>query len=906
MTIAPQNWRERLTAAGRSIEQQAQGVANGLASSVGQSARINVDGLASAIEGAASDLQGATVDLGSSLNGITGRSIADGLSGAVTQGVSNLAGNLVNGLTGKLGGLLGGLFGGGKIPNPLDQFASYNYEITLAALTPFEINLPDFTYRRREPFITILRSSGGSTSGSRLMFETGGKTEYFIDDLEIESIIAPTSSTRLTSAHSISFSITEPYSMGNFLEALQVAALTAGHKNYIQGAYALIIQFKGWDDFGRPITVPNTRRVYPLKFVDIKFDVTEGGSKYKVTAIPFNEIALTNQTQASHTDIQIQGRTVAEILQTGAESLATVLNNRELQKVAAGQSETANQYVIMFPTETSSAEEALLTGPENNDGATTASSQDSESAGMRELTEEQKQRLYESITGIVGGEVPADFDAELQKIAGIIVRRSNYGEQIREYAENEENINPIGQASLVRSNLDGGTQPMATPNLSENEATPGEFDRCRIGRSQDLRCMSYSPGKKIQDMIEQVIISSEFGRGIATAEPDQNGMVGWFKIETQVYLVGGSEQVDRSGEQAKIFVYRVVPYNVHISTFQAPTQSSPGVQQLFRQAVKEYNYIYTVKNKDILYFDIQFNIAFYTGVHGDLGQLSSATQQGGAQEMAGGNNRSTPSTPDGNTEALAEGRTVSNVPRANRQDGGGIALHPENIIGMNFNENLVNNPIDLMMVDLTIVGDPYYMADSGLGNYNAPSLPGLLNITTDGNMSYQESEVDIEINFKTPLDYGPDGWMDFPGIGAAPVRKFNGLYKVMFVKHNFNGGKFTQTLQTIRRRAQDAATQQAAQQNTSAVQLAGADRQIAPTPEVRPGASGASTGGTGGTQSQGTPSANQTPPRRFGTFNQNGTVQGSGQAARPGSRPAPTATRTPSVNSGGPGFRPGQ
>jgi hypothetical protein len=849
MALEPQNWRQRLEATGRSIDERASSVASGLANNLKQSANITVDGIASAVEGAATDLQGATVNLSNSLNGLTGQSIANGIGSAV----SGLANNFLSGVTSQLGGLLGGLFGGGKIPNPLDQYASYNYEITLGCLTSFEVALPDFTYRRREPFVTILRSSGGDTRGSRLLHETGGKTEYFIDNLEIDSIVAPTQSTRLTSAHSLSFDILEPYSMGNFLEALQVAALTAGHKNYIDAPYVLIIQFKGWDDFGRPITVPNTRRVYPLKFVDIQFKVDEGGSNYSVRAIPFNEVALTDENQASHTDIQIQGRTVAEMLQTGGESLATILNNRELQKVEAGQIETANQYVIMFPTSTSSAQEAILAGPENNDGATTASSSDSESAGMRELTEEQKQRLYESITGIVGGEVPADFDAELEKIAGVVVRRSEYGEQIREYAEKEENINTIGQAQLVKSNLDGGTQPMATPNLSEDEDQPGKVNRCQVGRSQDLRCMTFSPGKRIQDMIEQVIVASEFGRNIATAEADTNGMVEWFRIETQVYLVGGSEQVDRTGEQAKVFVYRVVPYKVHRSTFQAPTQSSPGITSLFRQAVKQYNYIYTGQNKDIIDFDIKFDLAFFTGVHGDLGQLSSASQQGGAQELAGGNTRTTTAIPQGNTEALANGRMKNTVPTANKQDGGGLVLHPENIIGMNFNENLVNNPVDLVMVDLEIVGDPYYMADSGIGNYNSPSLGSLINLTSDGTMSYQESEVDIEVNFKTPLDYGADGWMEFPGLGAQPVRKFNGLYKVIFVKHMFSGGQFTQKLELIRRRAQDLAASLSAVQSTGAVELSDAEKQISQTPETSESGSGSSQGGTGGQSSQGTP-----------------------------------------------------
>ena len=852
MAFAPQNWRDRLTAAGRSIEEKASGVAEGLAQSVGQSPRINVDGIASAVEGAASEFTGATVDLANSINGLTGRSISDTIGGAVSGIANNFVSGLTNQLSGALGGLLGGLFGGGVQPNPLDAFASYNYEITLGCLTAFEVNFPDFTYRRREPFITILRSSGGSTRGSRTLYETGGKTEYFIDDLEIESIVAPNNNTRLTNANALSFKVIEPYSMGMFLEALQVAALSAGHKNYIEAPFCLVIQFKGWDDFGRPITVPNTRRVYPLKFVDIKFKVDEGGSNYDVKCIPYNEIALTDENQASHTDTQFQGRTVAEMLQTGGESLATILNNRELAKVEAGQAETANQYVIMFPTKNSSSEEALLTGPENNDGATTASSGDSEGTRVEDLTEEQKQQLFESITGIQNGEVPADFDAELEKIAGIAVRRSQYGEQIREYSEKEENINDIGKAKMVKSNLDGGTQPMATPNQSESEETPGEVDRCRVGRSQDLRSMTYSPGKRIQDMIEQVIVASEFGRSIATAEADANGMVDWFKIDTQVYLAGGSEQVDRSGEQAKIFVYRVVPYKVHRSVFQSPTQSSPGIQNLFRQAVKEYNYIYTGKNKDIIDFDIKFNLAFFTAIQGDLGQLGSAAKQGGAQELAGGNDRVTPATPDGNTESLPEGKTKSSVPRGNQQDGGGVTLHPENIIGMNFNDALVNSPVDLLMVDLEIVGDPYYMADSGMGNYNSPSLGGLLNLTADGNMSYQESEVDIALNFRTPIDYGPDGWMDFPGLGSQPVRKFNGLYKVLFVKHNFSGGQFTQTLQTMRRRAQDAAAQQSAVQNTGAVELAGADKQISSTPELSESGSGESQNGTGGQSSQGT------------------------------------------------------
>ena len=95
--------------------------------------------------------------------------------------------------------------------------------------------------------------------------------------------------------------------------------------------------------------------------------------------------------------------------------------------------------------------------------------------------------------------------------------------------------------------------------------------------------------------------------------------------------------------------------------------------------------------------------------------------------------------------------------------------------------------------------------------------------------------------------------MEFPGLGAQPVRKFNGLYKVIMVRNSFSGGQFTQRLETIRRRAQDVAAELAAVQSTGAVQIGDADRQIAQTPESGESGSGTSQGGTGGQASQGTP-----------------------------------------------------
>ena len=281
------------------------------------------------------------------------------------------------------------------------------------------------------------------------------------------------------------------------------------------------------------------------------------------------------------------------------------------------------------------------------------------------------------------------------------------------------------------------------------------------------------------------------------------GMITWYRIETDVYIVPGSKEVLRSGNTPNIYVYRVVPYKVHSSIFNNPTAPAIGISELKSVAAKEYNYIYTGLNKDIIDFDIKFDHAFFTSIAGDMGQASADSKNSVTGETTSSGEKAVPGVKDGNQSQMIDGKTKNTVTNENgRTTLSG--LHPESQIARDFNEALVTSPVDLVAVDLTILGDPYYIADSGMGNYNALQVPGVLNITADGSMNYQNGEVDIELNFRTPLDYGNDGYMEFPGGGTAPVGEFSGLYQVLFCANSFSGGNFTQTLQTIRRKNQDS------------------------------------------------------------------------------------------------------
>jgi|TARA_X000000950_G_scaffold72161_2_gene89554 hypothetical protein len=789
MTLQAQNLAQRAVAAGRQVQDYVEN--NVKDSNIVNSARITVDAIRDSIDGSLSEATGAVAD-------------------PVTE-VATRAAEITSSPSSLLGAI-SSLFGfGAKKSNDLKDFASYSYVFTLGVLTNFEINFPDLTYRRRDPWITILKSGGGlGNSKATTIYESQGRLEYFIDDVNIDSLIGLNQATKQSNATNIEFKVTEPYSMGLFLQTIQVAAAKAGHKNYLEAPFVLSVEFKGWDDNGNAISKPNLRRIFPLKFSNVDFSVNEGGSVYNVAAVPWHEQALNDQVQSIKSDVNLTGTTVSDLLQSGGSSLAENLNTREQKRKQDNQVVTPDEYVILFPKNRSSLDEALLGSPADTAGAT------EEQGEERELSEDEKLRIYESITGLENSTLPADFDTELSKLLGVIVNRSNIGEAIREFAENPENINEIGQAKLVDSFLDGGKKPFGRPAFVEEtrlaggppnknvQVGTGIFTRGNITISDNGRTLTFKTGTKFQDIIEEIVLLSEYGRKIVDAEPDENGMIPWFKIEADVYNVTDHDTMDQTGKFPHIYVYRVVPYLAHISRVSSTSQASPGIIALKRQAAKTYDYIYTGQNDDILDFNIEFDAAFFQAItpFGGKDTTGNKKQKEDSPGPSPGHPEYKPKPGDTTGGVNANATTVETPRPGSGQSGGGLVSNSKTAIARNFNDALVNSPVDLVSVELTIWGDPYYITDSGMGNYTA-SPTNFINITADGTMDYQSSEVDIELNFRTPLDYQVNGsYMTFPGSGSKPVGAFSGLYQVISCMNSFSGGTFTQQLSLIRRRNQ--------------------------------------------------------------------------------------------------------
>lgn len=740
-------------------------------------------------------------------------------------------------------------------PNMLHQFSSFNCIFTLSVLTVDEVNMPDETYRAQEPILQIFRSGGGAVNKVTTVYEDaiGKKLEYFIDNVTINGIMVPNSKTRTTNATFLEFEVTEPYSMGLFLQTLQIAATTAGYTNYIQAPYLLTVEFIGYDDDGDILVVEdgrNLKRMFPLKFTNIEFQVNEKGSVYNIESIPWNEQAFLDTIEQVKTDIAISGKTVVEILQSGEQSLTTIVNGRFEELRKENKTKTSDEIVISFPQEFATALQAAQTPSNNDQGATQpgrstkrrrggifgkivqgaaggiiggalrgnsnigqnalggalggalAAGLDRSLGGLLTAFKEGDiNSLFQGISGFLGAQAPQDFEAFISMITGQVFTRSSIGEGLSRLSQDSSSINDLGNASIINSFNDMGQAPMPQTGQVYDQRNK-VMTRAKNVISPDQRVFSFGSTTKVTRIIEEVILTSQWAQTIKERAPDDTGMIDWFRIVSEVFIRPGAQQEQLNGESAKTYHYKIVPYRVHTSHFQKPTDPGLNYNRLKDAAVKEYNYIYTGESTDILNFDIQINAAFFTAVIEGQNNLSYKTgglQMKAVQERDGQLTINEPTSAISTTGQMLQVEKV----RTSSQGGGGAGIDNNKIaIARLFHDIIINSNIDLVSLEMEILGDPYFIFDSGMGNYTARDIGP--NETENGDIEYQRGEVDILVNFRTPVDYNEEsGTMDFPE-DTVPVDAFSGLYRVTTLSNQFKGGKFTQRLTLLRRRNQES------------------------------------------------------------------------------------------------------
>lgn len=649
--------------------------------------------------------------------------------------------------------------------NILNNYRSWTYNFALGALTPEAVSNNRFLERDIKAY-PVLNSAGKGTNGMGVSLDglnkvganyqeskalvdgfnknSPGRFDLFIDNVEINSLVGCGSEQSGSSiATSIHFDVIEPYSMNGFIEALQVAAKASGYSDYTQASYALRVQFQGWPDKStnaqsKPEIVPMSTRYFPILITGVQVDVTESGTRYKVKSVPLPQLGLGTPNGLS-SDIKVSGKTVGEILKNFFDAINQMIIDRTKESTdQIGR----DRYEIAVPKLSS------VGNPQN----TRAS--------------------------VLNGTTSTSFINDIVKAPMNDGLKSPNVQQTADFSKypNAKVLGSTSTTSVSDSNV----------RIDPNDGT-----------------VTFAAGAQIHDCIAAVVRDSTYTKNLLKQEnldkvKKGDGMVTYFTIRMETDLLGKDTV---NNKHFQVYRYVLEPYQMHYTRVPGQEQAAVDLTPIKNKIKREYNYIYTGKNTDVLKFNLKFDHLYFTAMPAMLGNrpatnstvASAATnnqikiKQEGSQAVINQQSQSLNEAPIAKTMVDPGKNSFRSEAKAGSPQGDPYAL-----MAQNFHDAALST-VDLIKGTLEILGDPYFLVTGGMGNTDLDLKEPMM--TKDGQAPTTQGDVYININFRNPVDINPKtGLVDF---GSNPV-SFSGVYRVIKLKNNFKDGIFTQGLEILR------------------------------------------------------------------------------------------------------------
>ena len=315
-----------------------------------------------------------------------------------------------------------------------------------------------------------------------------------------------------------------------------------------------------------------------------------------------------------------------------------------------------------------------------------------------------------------------------------------------------------------------------------------------------------SKDRRITEMIEEIMVSSMYCTNAIKPETIKNaeGYVTWYRISarTEYKDKADTPTIDTiTNRPAYDITYVITPYTVHHSVMKTPLGPSVGFNEILKSIKKQYSYVYTGLNDDIVKWELKFDNTFYTAIPGKTAftpRNTTATVSDSPSQAQQG-----PSNPSNSSTITHQGRLHRDTEGSYRKPvGGGTADDADLRAARSFEQAMLLDT-EMITLQMTILGDPYYLTKSGAFLEKVgPEFPGA-QINTDKTMATESGEVRVYLRFRTPLDAPKPGetLFIFPSSGYTDS-PFSGLYKIRMVKSKFYEGVFTNDLDLFRDRGQ--------------------------------------------------------------------------------------------------------
>jgi hypothetical protein len=455
-------------------------------------------------------------------------------------------------------------------PNPLNQFASYTYSVSLYLVNKTGLQRLQNGEKTVQGLPLILQSGGALAEGDDLYQARRSKyfnLDYYIDNIELEGIVTGTSTQSVHNQHTIRFTITEPNGL-TFLDNLHNAVkdyktslgFAAEKINYASQIYLMVIRFRGHQIDGIPETLGEmtndtkgfSEKYIPFVFTGIRFRMENDKIVYHCeAAAPMSFYNLNATHAAIPFNVELNGGTVADVLTANQVTLAQTNTQRE----TADQTQQTN-------------------------------------------TQEQKSTLYTGLVQALNQNSEKNYGKEFANV---------YRIEFEEGAEFEKKL-----ITLPGSSTNKNRTPMKS---SKEQPQAGATDKI----NKESRTKTIQAGTSIVQAIEQIIRNSTYvtsqqmivideGTGKPKPADKSNPQpFQWFKVVMQA--TPRSDKINpKTNDYAYELVYKIKRYQV--GNINTPYFPPP----IYRGEHKQYKYWFTGENTEILDFRQEFNYLYFQQV----------------------------------------------------------------------------------------------------------------------------------------------------------------------------------------------------------------------------------------------------------------------------------------------------
>ena len=671
-------------------------------------------------------------------------------------------------------------------PNALSDLASYTYNIDL-----YLTNIAGHQrYASEEKFYPqdwyrVISSVGGlsgarpgtatdSTISSDVQSSSDAASQYFTREYYIDNLEIETTNGLTPSDSNISFTLIEPYGINFIQELWNFSTHVLKVPNYTELCVLLVISWKGFTETGEFVELDYHKYV-PVKIATLDVKVTSTGAQYSVTAVGYNDLSKDKVYGIANSGFELEGATLRDLIgddsMTTASNLTTILNNQ--------------------PT-------TILNNQPTD-------SQVKPSNDVSTIYKFQFDDLYN--TGIDIGkfvmansdDIPSkDFpmstpDASTQADVKMLQQMKKY--QLLDSVRKPDDI----QINKTKVNFNKGGQILEILTR--------------------LICNSTYITDQLQSYRKDVILAAALLDETERKNAFQklNKPLNWFRIMTKVYPTGKFDKKNNNLQQT--IIYSVVPVRVYDTRGagggggdgESIAPVSPPPADL---VVKEFNYLFTGKNTEILNVDINLNLSFFTYTPSNTNtadQGSGAFPADDSAEEAAEDTQSNPNTTKKTVNTVYSALIKQHdIPHGSGAGSGVGNATTDRLYARAVSDALFASQ-DMITLDLDILGDPDFIKQDGIFYQKTTES------TSANNLGFptESTERFIRFTFKSPADINtetgfPDDLTD-TGSANTPMSStktvmFDGLYCVLGVVSHFKDGKFTQTIK-MRRSITETASQ---------------------------------------------------------------------------------------------------